>query len=74
MPFCKKKYTNRKIAIRQLLCKKISQFVYGSNRNITMYNWFTLTDLADELLEDPYNLTRLGTLRKIQIIRYNVLF
>lgn len=35
----------------------------GSNRNITMDNWFTTIPLANALLKDPYNMTLLGTIR-----------
>nr|XP_022907721.1 piggyBac transposable element-derived protein 4-like [Onthophagus taurus] len=44
--------------------KELTKSVHGSNRNVTMDNWFTSVPLADELLKDPYKLTILGTLRK----------
>lgn len=37
--------------------------VFGTNRNITMDNWFTSVPLASELLKSPYKLTIVGTLR-----------
>lgn len=41
----------------------MTKTVHGSNRNITMDNWFTSVNLADQLLKAPYNLTIIGTLR-----------
>lgn len=43
--------------------KEIAKPIYGSNRNITMDNWFTSVTLATELLKPPYKLTVVGTLR-----------
>ncbi|KAK9693224.1 Transposase IS4 [Popillia japonica] len=44
--------------------RELTKSVQGSNRNITMDNWFTSIPLADELLKEPYSLTIIGTLRK----------
>ncbi|XP_045453461.1 piggyBac transposable element-derived protein 4-like [Melitaea cinxia] len=43
--------------------EKNTSTLYGSNRNITIDNWFTSVSLAEELLKLPYNLTLVGTLR-----------
>ncbi|XP_047506781.1 piggyBac transposable element-derived protein 4-like [Pieris napi] len=43
--------------------KQLCEPVYGTNRNITMDNWFTSVPLASELLQDPYKLTLVGTIR-----------
>ncbi|GBP00202.1 Probable RNA-directed DNA polymerase from transposon BS [Eumeta japonica] len=43
--------------------KEITSTLHGSNRNISMDNWFTSVSLADELLASPYNLTLVGILR-----------
>lgn len=44
--------------------KGLTEVLYGSNRNITMDNWFTSVPLASTLLDKPYNLTVVGTIRK----------
>nr|CAI5821428.1 unnamed protein product [Callosobruchus analis] len=43
---------------------KLTENIHGSNRNITMDNWFTSVNLADILVKPPYRLTVLGTLRQ----------
>lgn len=48
----------------QFFVKELTKTIHGSYRNVTMDNWFTSVSLADELLENPYKLTILGTLRK----------
>ncbi|KAJ8928099.1 hypothetical protein NQ314_019364 [Rhamnusium bicolor] len=42
----------------------LARAIYGTNRNITMDNWFTNVSLADRLLSRPYNLTIVETIRK----------
>lgn len=44
--------------------KNLTKSIHGSNRHVTMDNWFTSVGVADELLEAPYKLTLVGTLRK----------
>lgn len=48
------------IPTQSLLC--VSQFVYGTNRNITCDNWFVSLELAKELLK--HGLTLVGTMKK----------
>ncbi|GBP21878.1 PiggyBac transposable element-derived protein 4 [Eumeta japonica] len=43
--------------------KELCKPYQGSNRNITMDNWFTSVPLAAELLKPPYKFTVVGTLR-----------
>lgn len=43
--------------------KHLCEPLYGSNRNITMDNWFTSVPLASELLRDPNKLIIVGTVR-----------
>lgn len=38
--------------------------IYGTNRNITMDNWFTNVPFAGRLLSNPYKLTIVGPFRK----------
>lgn len=42
----------------------LTKSIHGSNRNITMDNWFTSIPLAEKLLQNPYKLTVIGTLKK----------
>lgn len=44
--------------------QELTKSIHGSNRNITMDNWFTSIPLAETLLCDPYKLTVIGTVRK----------
>ncbi|KAJ8928139.1 hypothetical protein NQ314_019319 [Rhamnusium bicolor] len=44
--------------------KKLTMSIHGSNRNVTMDNWFTSISVADEILQAPYKLTLVGTVRK----------
>lgn len=43
--------------------KTLTKTLWGSNRNVTMDNWFTSVPLTQELLKAPYKLTIVGTLR-----------
>lgn len=43
--------------------KELSRPLYGTNRNITCDNWFTSVPLAKSLLQAPYKLTLVGTIR-----------
>ncbi|CAK1591031.1 unnamed protein product [Parnassius mnemosyne] len=45
------------------LVKEITKPIHGSNRNLTMDNWFTSIPLASDMLQAPYKLTVVGTLR-----------
>lgn len=42
--------------------KGLSETLWGSNRNVTIDNWFTSVPLAHQLLKEPYKLTTVGTL------------
>lgn len=43
--------------------KELSRPLHGTNRNITCDNWFTSVPLAKSLLQEPYKLTLVGTIR-----------
>jgi hypothetical protein len=43
--------------------KTLTEKLWGSNRNVTMDNWFTSVPLAQQLLQAPYKLTIVGTVR-----------
>lgn len=59
------KHTNTSgLKLADYYVKDLTKSIYGSNRNITMDNWFTSVPLASELLKKPYNLTIVGTIRK----------
>lgn len=51
------------VPLGEYYIKKLSKTIHGSNRNITCDNWFTSVPLAKSLLQQPYNLTLVGTLR-----------
>lgn len=62
-PYLGKQNTTVQGPLSQYYVKKLTAPFHGSNRNLTMDNWFTTVPLADELLKDPYKLTLLGTIR-----------
>lgn len=63
-PYLGKSTDTGGLPLANFYVKELTKSVHGSNRNITMDNWFTSVSLADELLELPYKLTIIGTLRK----------
>lgn len=46
------------------IVKRLVEPIKGSSRNITTHNWYTSVKLANELLDIPYKLTLVGTLKK----------
>lgn len=54
---------NENVPLATHFVKQLCEPVYGTNRNITMDNWFTSVPLASELLKPPYKLTIVGTIR-----------
>ncbi|XP_045489690.1 piggyBac transposable element-derived protein 4-like [Pieris rapae] len=63
IPYLGKGTDPQKQPLATFFVKNITSSLHGTNRNITMDNWFTSVSLADELLQSPYNLTLVGTLR-----------
>ncbi|XP_067624247.1 piggyBac transposable element-derived protein 4-like [Eurosta solidaginis] len=51
------------IPLGEFYVKKLSKTIHGSNRSITCDNWFTSVPLAKNLLQPPYKLTIVGTIR-----------
>nr|CAI5831944.1 unnamed protein product [Callosobruchus analis] len=61
---CLHKHTNTHgVPLAEYFVKRLTKVVHGSNRNVTMDNWFTSVSLAEQLLEPPYKLTLVGTMR-----------
>ncbi|GBP30941.1 PiggyBac transposable element-derived protein 4 [Eumeta japonica] len=46
------------------IVKRLVEPIKGSNRNVTTDNWYTSVKLATDLLDPPYKLTLVGTLKK----------
>lgn len=44
-------------SLASFFVKKFTQTIHGSNRNVTMDNWFTSVPLAKQLLKEPHKLT-----------------
>lgn len=62
-PYLGKQSTPRGMPVSEYFVKKLITPYQGSNRNLTMDNWFTSIPLIDQLKNPPYNLTVIGTLR-----------
>ncbi|GBP32577.1 PiggyBac transposable element-derived protein 4 [Eumeta japonica] len=62
MPYVGKTETNGD-SLGSYYVKTLTENLWGSNRNVTMDNWFTSVPLALELLQAPYKCTIVGTLR-----------
>ncbi|GBP63724.1 PiggyBac transposable element-derived protein 4 [Eumeta japonica] len=51
------------LPLGEYFVKELTRSIHGTNRNVTMDNWFTSVPLAKQLLMQPYKLTLVGTLR-----------
>lgn len=51
------------VPLGEFFVKELTRSIHGTNRNVTMDNWFTSVPLAKKLLQQPYKLTIVGTLR-----------
>lgn len=63
-PYTGKGSTPRNVSVAEYFVKTLTEPLHGSNRNVTMDNWFTSVPLANNLLLPPYKLTILGTIRR----------
>lgn len=63
MPYIGKATNTNGIPQGEFYVKELSKSVHGTNRNITCDNWFTSVPLAKSLLQEPYKLTLVGTIR-----------
>lgn len=63
IPYVGKVQTQDKESVPAFYVRKLSEPIHGTNRNITVDNWFTSIPLADQMMRQ-FKLTILGTLRK----------
>ncbi|KAG5862384.1 hypothetical protein JTB14_007490 [Gonioctena quinquepunctata] len=63
-PYLGKKTETNGLPLADSYVKELTKSIHGTNRNVTMDNWFTSVPLVDELLQSPYKLTMIGTIRK----------
>uniref|UniRef100_A0A336MIT5 CSON015446 protein n=1 Tax=Culicoides sonorensis TaxID=179676 RepID=A0A336MIT5_CULSO len=63
IPYLGKNTNTNGMAHGEFFVKKLTESIHGSNRNVTMDNWFTSVPLALDLLKPPFNLTMVGTIR-----------
>ncbi|XP_067629492.1 piggyBac transposable element-derived protein 4-like [Eurosta solidaginis] len=62
-PYLGKGSINSNLPLAENYVKELTKSIYGTNRNVTMDNWFTSVSLAKSLLKEPHKLTLVGTLR-----------
>lgn len=63
MPYLGKATNTGGLPLGEYFVKELTRSIHGTNRNVTMDNWFTSVPLAKQLLQQPYKLTIVGTLR-----------
>ncbi|XP_026330081.1 piggyBac transposable element-derived protein 4-like [Hyposmocoma kahamanoa] len=63
MPYLGKRTHTGDVPLGEYVVKEFTRSIRGSNRNVTTDNWFTSVPLAKNLLQQPYKLTIVGTLR-----------
>jgi hypothetical protein len=63
LPYLGKGTNTGGLPLGEYVVKEITRSIHGSNRNVTTDNWFTSIPLAKSLLQQPYKLTIVGTLR-----------
>ncbi|XP_045456889.1 piggyBac transposable element-derived protein 4-like [Melitaea cinxia] len=62
-PYLGKGTNTRGVPLGEYFVKELTRSIHGTNRNVTMDNWFTSVPLAKQLLQQPYKMTLVGTLR-----------
>ncbi|XP_066257793.1 piggyBac transposable element-derived protein 4-like [Euwallacea similis] len=62
-PYLGKSTTTSGVGLANHFVESLTTPLHGSNRNITMDNWFTSVPLAKKLLNPPFKMTIIGTLR-----------
>ena len=63
-PYLGKSTNTHGLPLSEYFTTNLTTPIFGSNRNVTMDNWFTSIPIAKKLLQSPYKLTLVGTLRK----------
>lgn len=63
MPYIGKATNTNGLPQGEYYIKELSRPIHGTNRNVTCDNWFTSVPLAKSLLQEPYKLTLVGTIR-----------
>lgn len=62
-PYLGKGTDTRGVPLGEYFVKELTRSIHGTNRNVTMDNWFTSVPLAKQLSQKPYKLTLVGTMR-----------
>nr|CAI5866629.1 unnamed protein product [Callosobruchus analis] len=62
--YLRKKTRIDNMPLEEYYVKTLTTTLRGPNTNIKMDNWFPSVKVADDLLQDPYKFTMVGTLRK----------
>jgi len=62
-PYLGKDTRTNGLPLAEYFVKSLTKSIHGSNRNVTMDNWFTSLLTSSELLQSPYKLTVVGTMR-----------
>lgn len=62
-PYLGKGSNTEGIPLGEFFVKELTRTIHGTHRNVSMDNWFTSVPLAKQLLQQPYKLSIVGTLR-----------
>ncbi|GFU13135.1 DDE_Tnp_1_7 domain-containing protein [Nephila pilipes] len=64
IPYLGSHTQTKSIPLASHFVEELTKSIQGTNRNITMDNWFSSIPLAEKLLMKLMNLTIVGTVRK----------